>query len=365
MNTYRIILWGAGNTAREALKFVSKSVKILGFFDNDPKITEFEGLHALDKENIEQYEYDYIVICSVYYKEIYKQLISLTVDESKILINPVSKAQSYQIYKADFFVNKWRKLLKRKKPEIFISGISYHNDGIQEQVFSECLGKEAFNFANRGQDIFYDFKIAELLNKNGFLDHATHYIIGLCYYSFEYDMSKSVNGWEIIRYYPLIKEQHNFAVEIPFKDIVNSAKSYLEKNEIYHILFNKECKHVVNDEEGRKTARADFNKNYPVTVWENKLLLKKFLSLLKEKHIKPIIVVMPAVRGYVKEVPLEFKERFYDALSDCINDVEEIQVLDYFGRYYGDISDYYHVSHLNTEGAKKFTRKLVEDISNA
>ena len=52
MNTYRIILWGAGNTAREALKFVSKSVKILGFFDNDPKITEFEGLHALDKENI-------------------------------------------------------------------------------------------------------------------------------------------------------------------------------------------------------------------------------------------------------------------------------------------------------------------------
>ncbi len=359
MDICRIILWGAGNTAREAMKHISEAVEILGFLDNNPDIKEFEGLYALEKENIKDYDFDYIVICSIYYKDIFQQLISMEVEKSKILINPVSKAQSYQMYKADCFMSKWRSLLESKKPEIFISGISYHNDGIDEQVFGREIGKEAFNFANRGQDIFYDFQIAKLLDRKGFLENTTHYIVGLCYYSFEYDMSKSVNGWEIIRYYPLIEEQHNFASAVPFEKFVNKAKDYLEKNEIYYKLFHRQYEHVVSDEEGRKTAEADFNKNHPVTVWENKLILKQFLNFLKEKRIKPVIVIMPAVEGYVKGVPRGFKDRFYDALSECD---ENIQILDYFGQYYGNSSDYYHVSHFNKKGAEKFTKKLVKDI---
>ena len=68
---------------------------------------------------------------------------------------------------------------------------------------------------------------------------------------------------------------------------------------------------------------------------------------------------MPAMEGYVKGVPGSFKDRFYDALSEC---TENVQVLDYFGYYYGKDSDYYHVSHFNKNGVKKFTEKLIKDI---
>ena len=47
MDICRIILWGAGNTAREAMKHISEAVEILGFLDNNPDIKEFEGLYAL------------------------------------------------------------------------------------------------------------------------------------------------------------------------------------------------------------------------------------------------------------------------------------------------------------------------------
>lgn len=99
MSTYRIILWGAGNTAREALKYINGKAEVIGFLDNNQNIKNFEGLSPLKKENIREYKYDFIVICSISYREIYKQLISMAVEESKILVNPVPRAQIYEIYK--------------------------------------------------------------------------------------------------------------------------------------------------------------------------------------------------------------------------------------------------------------------------
>lgn len=358
---YQIIIWGAGNTARHTLKHMDGRAEVLGFLDNNSDIREFEGLEALEKEQLRTIGYDYVVICSVSCREIYRQLTDMGVGKEKILVDPVFKAEQYRLYKANFFRKKWKDLLAREKPEIFISGISYHNDGIDGQVFFSEVGKTAFNFANRGQDIFYDYQIAKLLDRNRLLEKVTHYIMGLCYYSFEYDFSKSVNSWEIIRYYPYIQEQHNLASACPFEEFVHTVREYLEGNKACYELFNNEIKFTVNYEEGARTAEMDFNKNYPVTVWENKRIFRQFLNFIKGKGIKPVIVIMPATEGYVQHCPKEFKEGFYDALSECMEG-SAVQVLDYFGNYYGDISDYYHVTHFNAGGAKKFTEKLIKDI---
>lgn len=40
---YKIILWGAGNTAKEALEYISDTVVIIGILDNNPTIKEFGG----------------------------------------------------------------------------------------------------------------------------------------------------------------------------------------------------------------------------------------------------------------------------------------------------------------------------------
>ena len=360
---YRIMIWGAGDIAREVIKYKNEKVEVIGFLDNNPAIKEFEGLRALDKNKIHEEDYDYFVICSRSYKEIYAQLLSMGVNSNKILDNSYQKAEIYSAYQSDFFMKKWNALLQRRKIEIYISGISYHNDGIDDSVFGEMIGKEAFNLANRAQDIFYDYQIAKLLDNENLLQNTTHYIVGLCYYSFDYDLSKSGKGWEITRYYPYIKEQHNLASACPFETFVSKTKEYIEKNEIYYCLFNKRSSniYVVDDEEGLKTAQVDFKKNNPITVWENKEILKQFIAFLKERSIKPVIVIMPAIEGYVKGCPKKLKQRFYDSLLECVEGVE-VQILDYFGKYYADISDYYHVSHFNHQGAVKFTKRLIRDI---
>lgn len=358
---YRIIIWGAGQIARETLSYKSDTVDVLGFLDNNPEIKEFEGLQALEKEDIYKDGYDYIVICSRSYEEINNQLLELGVERDRILINPIHRAQLYFIYQSDFFIKKWNALRNRRKTEIYISGISYHNDGIEESVFADRIGKTAFNFANRGQDIFYDYQIAKLLEREKLLQDTTHYIVGLCYYSFDYDLSKTGNGWEIIRYYPYIMDSHNLITAETFEAFVNETKDYMGKNEVCYRLFDKNPVHIVNDVQGQKEAKGDFKKNNPVTVWENKAILKQFLLFLIDKSIKPIIVIMPAIEGYVKGCPQEMKKRFYDSLRECIEGLD-IQVLDYFGKYYGDISDYYHVSHFNRRGAVKFTERLIQDI---
>ncbi len=358
---YYIIIWGAGDTARETLKYQSDTVEVLGFLDNNPDIKEFEGFRALEKSIVYNGDYDFIVICSRSHEEIYEQLLEMGVQSERILINPIHKAQIYFIYQSDFFARKWNALAKRRKIEIYISGISYHNDGIQDSVFAAQIGKEAFNLANRGQDIFYDYQIAKLLDREKLLKDTTHYIIGLCYYSFDYDLSRTGNGWEIIRYYPYITDSHNLISDDTFEAFVHDTKEYMEKNEIYYRLFDKTPVHVVSDEQGQKEAKIDFKKNNPLTVWENKVILKQFLSFLIDRAIKPIIVIMPAIEGYVKGCPQAMKQRFYDSLEECTAGLD-IQVLDYFGRYYTDSSEYYHVSHFNRQGAEKFTKKLIQDI---
>lgn len=61
MESIKIILWGAGNTAKEALEYISDTVVIIGILDNNPTIKEFEGIPVLEKEHICTYNYDYML----------------------------------------------------------------------------------------------------------------------------------------------------------------------------------------------------------------------------------------------------------------------------------------------------------------
>ncbi len=360
---YRIIIWGAGNIGREALQHVSDWVEVLGFMDNNASIKEFGGLKRLEMEELRKKDrYDFVVICSVFFKEIYRQLVGGGVKPEKILYDPMLRSRHYEVWQLDLFKRKWQEFLEReKRPEIMVSGISYHRNGIDAQTLTEGTGKEAFNFANKGQDIFYDYQIAKLLEERNDLDFVTHYVIGLCYYSFELDLSKTLNGWEIIRYYPYIRDPHNLMENSEFGKFVEKTEQYFQSIRIYYELFHKRYPYTLNEEDGAETARRDFAKSHPVTVWENKELFRQFLALLEKKKIKPVVVIMPAMKSYVEACPADFKGRFYDALEACL-DGRDIQILDYFGSYYGEPEDYYHISHFNLDGARKFTGKLVKDI---
>lgn len=84
-----IILFGAGNTGKRVYGELTSKFKICCFLDNDRDKwnTIFDGIEVLKPsiENIQKYNFQYILICSVYGKEkIREQLLKLGITENKI-----------------------------------------------------------------------------------------------------------------------------------------------------------------------------------------------------------------------------------------------------------------------------------------
>ena len=354
-----ILVWGIGKTFLKAQRMLKETVCIKVFLDSNAKAGQlFENIPVVRPEMIFGFHYDKIVVCSVYKEEIQKKMAECNMDENQIIWFDEKKIESFFINKADFFHRKIQDFRDRNcAPEIVIMGISYHNDGIFESAFPMC----ALNIALRGQDIFYDFQIIKWLYAEKYMYSLKYVIIGLCYYSFELDLSKTINAWEISRYYPEIKNAHNFMEDKYFGQWCKTMQGEMNGHGIYEELFERRPVGELTYEHGRQVAMADYNKNYPSTVYENKKILAEYLDFLEEKGVKPIVVIMPATRYYTKYCNLGLKARFYNDLQEVIGS-KKIQILDYFDKLDYPDEYWYHVNHFNKTGAEIFTRQLIKDI---
>lgn len=118
MNT--ILVFGAGNNAKEIRKYIDKRKnRILYYIDNDSGKwgKRVFGKKIAAPDMIQNLEYDFILIASVYWKEIKRQLVSLGVNRDKIRcpLAPIKIAQFkeeykeiYNVYgKFQFYYKKW------------------------------------------------------------------------------------------------------------------------------------------------------------------------------------------------------------------------------------------------------------------
>lgn len=85
-----IIVFGLGNIFNYFIKiYDNKNVNIMAFCDNDYNLIgkKFFNIDIICPKNICGYSYDYVVITTVYYKEIIEQLKTiLDIDDSKIIV---------------------------------------------------------------------------------------------------------------------------------------------------------------------------------------------------------------------------------------------------------------------------------------
>ena len=82
----RIIIFGAGSRAKLAWEQLSSRFEILCFADNDAKKhgTVFLGRRIIKPAEIPQYQFDKIVVASVYTREILPQLKEIGIDKAQI-----------------------------------------------------------------------------------------------------------------------------------------------------------------------------------------------------------------------------------------------------------------------------------------
>lgn len=350
-----VLIFGTGSVADLVENELKKGINIIGYLDNSKdKIGKYlKEKKIYEVEFVKKCSYDCIIIASQYIEEMYNQLIELGVDENKIL--------NYFLYKSisdNLFKNKLSEFNQMKKVDVIITGLSYAHSGI-----NAFLNKKVINFALGSQDLYCDKSIVTfILDKyKSKINKNSKCIIALSYYSFQYDLSKSLLKDRVMRYYPYINVCKNNELYYSKIKEAKIAKS-LGIKIIYSNIEDKQDKQELNYDIGKIWAERDSNKNYPETVEENKKIFDDYLTLLRMYDIEAIVVVCPTSKYYSKY----FDDRVSKEFNSIINQFKNkynFQYLDYFCSDVFEDSDFLDVSHLNKKGAEKFTNILNEVIA--
>lgn len=262
--------------------------------------------------------------------------------------------------------------------EAFVTGLSYAEVGIDVDE----LPYKTLNLAVSSQDLFYDYQIAKrLLSNEQVRENVKLVIIGLAYYSFEFDLSKGRLKNKTAHYYPFFKTLHHHEADPSvlesfdkFEELALTVfhKDYLAT--IYQLLGPYKQSWWENlvsgtlDQERIDMAEMyismDCDKDYPLTVEENVQTLKEYVEFLLAQNIEVAFVVCPTSNYYHPLFSARLKDNFLTIIEQFKKEYPPIKVLDYFDSADFEDEDFYDVSHLNTRGAKKLTAQLRRDLSS-
>ncbi|EKQ51115.1 MULTISPECIES: hypothetical protein [unclassified Clostridium] len=386
-----ILIWGIGSASTKVENIINTSnVNVLAYIDNDEQKQGklINNRLVINPKKINEHKYEYIFVASQFYCEIYKQLIALGVDNRKILnsYNLVEKIIELEHIKSDkrYLYTKLKDNYNKAKIEnidTLITGISYAECGIDLSLFKY----NAVNLALSGQDLYYDYNLAKNIiefNKR----KIKNVIIGLCYYSFQYDLSLSNGKTRCIYVYKdILNLIHNYdkdkddkaellkwinkPMEIDRNLYLDNTNIILQKLKVnFEVDFNKNWANNFENmsfddriKEGKNLAILDSNKNYPKTVIENKRILSKYLKCLNSNGISVTIVIFPVTKYYSKNFDRRLKKEFYEIIEE-LNIDYDFTFLDCFNSNEFKDMDFSDCSHLNVNGARKFTKILNEKI---
>jgi hypothetical protein len=359
---YNIIVFGTGSTCRRLLDNMNEDINVLAFADNNSdKWNEYcKGKKIISPNKINAYKYDFIAIASQFEEDIYLQLLEMNIKREVIFqyIKFLDLSWNPFEYKIQLFKKDIDKI------KTIITGISYSLCG----VLDKKLEKIGLNFSLESQDLFYDYQIFKFILRN-YNNKLKYGIIGICYYSFQYDMSLSAMRNKVINYYHTLKNSHNFMIDIDFNEELKVnryiADILLRKDQLGYWDFGADSQSLSNLENkelmGKNQTYLDCNKNYPKTVKENIQIFKDYLQLLKEHSIKPIVVVFPTSKYYTKYFSKRIEDEFHSIIRDVKSEYD-FQYIDYFRSDLFNEDEFWDVSHLNSKGAEKFTEILNKEI---
>lgn len=209
-----------------------------------------------------------------------------------------------------------------------VTGLSYKQRGIN----FDKLKRNLVCLATPTQDLYLDFKnflwlYDEVVNRrNGKLKYC---VIGMDFYHFWYDLSKSDRKIRMLFFYKRLKCVHHFHdrdsylirsledlrvcrelmiedyMDIDYKNSVHPEKYYGEINDEYNMtedVFKKDSEEV----------KRIFNKPYPLTFQENAGILESFLNV---HNIHVLVYIPPFPRIFNQFTPENVKNTTLDVLA--------------------------------------------------
>lgn len=186
-------------------------------------------------------------------------------------------------------------------------------------------------------------------------------LIGLAPYSFNYDLSKSKKiNFRLLKYVIAFNDLHNFGVSIDdYKNLLR--KEYLDfKIPISNMTIDgiRSAGKII-DSKTRITARNEIDswkdKFFLETREENIKILDEYLTLCEKNNVQPIIFLPPMTSGYVKNFSRKMLDEFYYLIEEALKKHPTAYFVDGWKIKNFVDSDFRDITHLNKNGAKKFS----------
>lgn len=289
----KVILYGTKRGMKKVKSKLNHRFKIIGCICEHEQIEFNDGTPIITPSQINQYDFDYIIIATEEQSEI--QNINLRLSNVGITNEKVFEYFNYdlncQIEGFDYMLNK---LIQQDKVELLIAGSSDTEIGID----CDLLKKPSINFSLSGQDIFYIYRVVKyLLNFKNVYENLKYVVLGLQYFSFDFDLSSHLGKDRIHRYYENLKTIHNNDNKLVI-ELLNSIynKKNIEQNYERVKNLKKEANLQEKDKQlGQYYAEMYSTMNNPETLVENKEVLKELLQLLKSKLSHSSFAMLPAI----------------------------------------------------------------------
>lgn len=363
----RVLVWGTGSAWDKSKVIIYEdNIEIVGFIETQRRDTEQykEGKLIITPSEIKKYAYDSIFIASSAKNEISKALINLNVTEDKIIYLWEIYNYLERCYQMKRYLEKKLEEVNSKRIDTIVTGLSYARWGIDSTVAPKSL----VNLAMDSSDLYTNYLIAKkALQINNKIKKV---IIGLSYFSFEYDSSK-------------IKEYFKYDCQMIYKDLVDDNRGMLENefsNYNYEVLDNFDydnlgemksevlantslLEYEMNERNARckEEAIRDSRKDYPLTVKSNIRILKAYVNMLQDYGCEIKFVVFPVNKVYSKYFDEKLKKQF-SVIMESLRAEFNFKIFDYFDCDEMQDEDFRDGSHLNKSGGEKFTRILINKV---
>ena len=192
-------------------------------------------------------------------------------------------------------------------------------------------------------------------------------IIGLSYYSFNFDLEKSKNEKKRIKrvYKPVFSKYKSLNCTFWKMSSGKYFENYFNKNLTREKVacFYYDKKNSKKEELNIQAQNRAINHNkllkYETTNKENNRILKKLISDLNNRDIEIDIVIFPTTSYYKKYLSRKYKEKFYDNMREYEIEGLRVNLIDLFNfSELDDIDDFIDYDHLSKSGAEKISALL-------
>lgn len=363
---YKIIIYGVFSLElrRRIESFLDEEYTILGYTDSNISKDILDGKKFFKPNELRHVTFDYIVVAVNNIKvcrQIKEELVfGGGISSDKIICPTIFLSDSYKLQKdminhIDLHLN--------SEIETVIFGLSYSLRGIDKDL----LKQKAFDFSWHGLDLYYNFRLLKYSIEKGYITRVSNAVLVFPYNYFNHDMSVEPHQYKTgqILSVSRLNDFHNCDLQYNEEifDCVMSIKLFGKKFlKYYRASENIYAYHKNINLTDKIELGHTWEKKHPKTLSENVDIFDELISELRCIAKRIILVIPPFYWKAIKisnNVIDECRKDFYEIIQ--LYDIEVIDLLDYWNE---NEECFYDATHLNYEGAKKFTNLLNDILDN-